>query len=273
MTLVALTLSALIGLSLGLLGAGGSILTVPVLVYVLDLGAKSAIATSLLVVGVTSAVGALVHRRLGHVRLRTALTFAPVAMAGAYLGARLAERLTGGTQLLVLGVAMVAAAVSLASSAPRPDGAASRPDRAPPRPVPGLALTATIAFPVGVLTGIAGVGGGFLIVPALVLLAGLPMKDAVGTSLVVIALNSAAAFAGYAGRVEVPWALLAAFTLVAIAGITGGAALVRFVPQAALKRAFAAFLLVMGLFVVYQNHTVAFADVGSPPAAAHAGRR
>jgi uncharacterized membrane protein YfcA len=113
-----------------------------------------------------------------------------------------------------------------------------------------------VAGGVGLLTGIVGIGGGFLIVPALVLLARVPMKQAVGTSLVVIAMNSTAGFAGYLGRVPVPWGFMAAFTAVAIIGILSGTALVRFVSQTQLKRAFAVFLVGVGLFTLYQNRTV-----------------
>jgi uncharacterized membrane protein YfcA len=106
------------------------------------------------------------------------------------------------------------------------------------------------------LTGLVGIGGGFLIVPALVILARLPMKQAVGTSLVVIAMNSASGFAGYLGQVDVPWGFMAMFTAVAIGGILVGTHLVRFVSQPALKRAFAVFLLLMGSVILYQNRGV-----------------
>jgi uncharacterized membrane protein YfcA len=113
---------------------------------------------------------------------------------------------------------------------------------------------------VGVLTGLVGVGGGFLVVPALVLLGGVPMKEAVGTSLLVIALKSAAGFAGYLGQVEVPWAFLAGFSGVALVGIAAGTAMVRYVSQGALRRVFAVFLVVMGTFILYQNRGVLTPD-------------
>jgi uncharacterized membrane protein YfcA len=106
------------------------------------------------------------------------------------------------------------------------------------------------------LTGLVGVGGGFLIVPALVLLAGVPMKQAVGTSLLVIAMNAAAGFLGYAGQIEVQWGVVAAFTAVAVVGILAGASLVRYVSPRLLKRSFAAFLVAMGLFILYQSRAV-----------------
>ena len=244
MLTLALALAALIGLSLGLLGGGGSILTVPVLVYVLGFAAKPAIAMSLPVVGVTSLVGAAMHWRLGNVRVPTALTVGMVTMIGAFAGAKLATFLSGGVQLTLLAVVMLAAAASML----RGHRAEGEPD-APPR----LGLLVPVALGVGVLTGLVGIGGGFLVVPALVLLARVPMRQAVGTSLLVIAMNSASGFAGYVGTVELDWRFLAGFTAAAVAGALVGTALVARVPQAALKRGFAVFLLAMGGFVLCMN--------------------
>ncbi len=106
------------------------------------------------------------------------------------------------------------------------------------------------------LTGFLGIGGGFLIVPALVILARTPMKHAVGTSLLVIAMSSTSGFLGYLGQVTVPWGFIALFTAVAIAGILTGTYLVRFISQRVLRRAFGAFLIVMGCFILYQNRGV-----------------
>lgn len=247
MIIVGLGLAALIGLSLGVLGGGGSILTVPIFVYVLGFGAKPAIAMTLPVVGTTSLIGAVSHWRQGNLDLRVALLFGAVAMTGAYLGARLAFLLTGAEQLAILGVVMLGAAVSMLRG--RPEGDASLPRR----PMPVI-LAAALA--VGVLTGLVGIGGGFLAVPALVLLARTPMKQAVGTSLLVIAMNSAAGFAGYLGQVEIPWGFLTSFTAVAVVGILAGTRIVRYVSQQQLRRAFAIFLFAMAAFVLYQNRAV-----------------
>ena len=249
---VGLLLASAIGLSLGLLGGGGSILTVPIFVYMLGYGAKPAIALSLPVVGATSLVGALSHWRAGNVNLRQALLFGLVAMVGAYGGARLAVLVSGIVQLTVLAVVMLAAAMSMLR---RTNDPASVQGTGSTQPVaPWLVLV--VGLGVGMLTGLVGIGGGFLIVPALVILARLPMKQAVGTSLLVIAMNSASGFAGYLGQVDVPWAFMAKFTAVAIGGILVGTYLVRFVSQRALKRAFAVFLLLIGSFILYQNRGV-----------------
>ena len=268
-----LALGALIGLSLGLLGGGGSILTVPIFVYVLGFGAKEAIALSLAVVGATSLFGAVAHGREGNVNVRVALVFGAFAMAGTYGGARLAVFFSGTAQLLLFAAVMLVAAVFMF----RKSGVAVGPGAIPSSGVgserdgpggggvlevgPGakewgwgrVAMIGVEGIGVGVLTGLVGVGGGFLIVPALVLLGGLDMKHAVGTSLLVIALKSGAGFYGYLGQVEVPWGFLAGFTAVSVVGIVTGTRLVRHVGQGALRRAFAVFLVVMGVFIIYQN--------------------
>lgn len=255
MELLGFALAAVIGLSLGLLGGGGSILTVPVLVYVLGFGAKPAIAMSLPVVGATSLVGAVGHWRAGNVHLRTALIFGVIAMVGSYLGARLAVFLSGAVQLTTLALVMLAAAASMLRARSVHGATESVGDSehaAVGTPLP-MAKLLVVGLAVGVLTGIVGIGGGFLIVPALVVLGRVPMKQAVGTSLLVIAMNSVSGFAGYAGTVDVPWGFLTAFTGVAIAGILAGTSLVRFVSAGALKRGFAVFLLVIGAFMLWQN--------------------
>ena len=248
-------LGALIGLSLGLMGGGGSILTVPVFVYVLAYDPKQAIVMSLPVVGVTSLVGAISHWRAGNVNLKTAAIFGVVAMTSAYLGARLAVFVSGAAQLSLLAVVMVVAAVSMFRSARRGPLVASAGGGDDTHDM-SLSLLLPVALGVGLMTGVVGIGGGFLVVPALVLLARLPMKQAVGTSLLVIAMNCASGFAGYAGRAEVPWRFLAGFTAVAVSGILAGTYLVRYVSQRALKQAFAIFLILMGTFILVKNRKV-----------------
>jgi uncharacterized membrane protein YfcA len=267
MMILGIGLGALVGLALGLLGGGGSILTVPIFVYVLGYGAKEAIAMSLAVVGAVSLFGAAGHWRAGNVNLRVALIFGAVAMAGTYLGARLAVFFSGAAQLILFAAVMLLAAwFMFRPKQVEAQGAAPAELRDMP-----LALIAAEGLAVGVLTGLVGVGGGFLIVPALVLLGKVPMKQAVGTSLLVIAMKSAAGFAGYLGQVQVDWGFMAVFTAVAVGGILLGTYLVRFVPQAALQRAFAVFLVVMGTFILYQNRGVLLPDPadGPPAAAAH----
>jgi len=238
-----------IGLTLGMLGGGGSILTVPVFVYVLGYDPKLAIAMSLPVVGVTSLVGAIGHWRADNVRVRTALLFGVFTMAAAYVAARYSIRLQGRAQLLILGVAILSAALLMLRDSLRP---------APPAPATVAGDRSRFALPlaglaVGVLTGLVGAGGGFLIVPALVLLAAVPMRQAIGTSLTVIAMNTAAGFAGLRNIATIPWAFVLTFGAVAVTGIIVGTVAARHVRQTTLKRGFAVFLLTVAILLVWQN--------------------
>ncbi|MFW6199513.1 MAG: sulfite exporter TauE/SafE family protein [Gemmatimonadota bacterium] len=251
-----LGLAVMVGLALGLLGGGGSILAVPIFVYVLGYGAKVAIAMSLAIVGLVSAFGAVRHWRYGNVDVRVALIFGVVAMVGTYAGARLAAFVTDSFQLaLFAGVMAIAAVFMFREGLPSGDRTRGRETGSEQDRMP-LSLIVAEGIGVGVLTGLVGVGGGFLIVPALVLLGGLSMNKAVGTSLLVIAMKSAAGFVGYLGQVEVPWLFMGWFSLAAITGILGGASLVRFVPQRVLRRSFAGFLVVMATFILYENRQV-----------------
>ena len=235
-------LALLIGVSLGLLGGGGSILTVPVLHYVLGYEVKAAIPMSLVVVGLTSGFGALNHARSGAVRWRTALAFGPPAIVGAVLGAELGLQVDPAIQLTVFAVVMLAAAGAMLR---RGNLAPSPPHR--PRPLPFITLAGAL---VGVLTGFAGVGGGFLYVPALVVLGGLVMTDAIGTSLVLIVLSCMAGFLRYLGQVALDWQAVALFTAIAFLGVALGSRLVPHVSQRSLQRGFAFFLLAMGALVL-----------------------
>ncbi|HSL00384.1 MAG TPA: sulfite exporter TauE/SafE family protein [Rubrobacteraceae bacterium] len=255
MAIVGLLLAVLMGLSLGFLGGGGSILAVPILNYVVGFGAKEAIASSLAVVGLTSLFAAIGHWRAGNVNLRVALVFGAVAMAGTYLGARLAVFFSGAAQLSLFAVVMILAAYFMF----RENGAGSTGVGSHGGSKDGrmsYALIVVEGLAVGILTGLVGVGGGFLIVPALVVLGNVAMKEAVGTSLLVITMKSISGFAGYLGQVEIRWGYLALFTAAAIVGSLGGTYVMRYVPQGVLKKAFALFLVVMGVFILYQNRGV-----------------
>ena len=235
-----LLLSVLIGLSLGLLGGGGSILTVPILTYVAGLDPKEAIAASLFVVGVTSAVSAVNHARNGRVKWRTGLVFGVAGMAGAFLGG-LAGGYIPGTVLMVA-FALMMVATSLAMIRGRKNGPAKAHDGELP-----VGKVVAEGLVVGLVTGLVGAGGGFLVVPALALLGGLPMSVAVGTSLVVIAMKSFAGLAGYLTTVSLDWALVGAVTVAAVAGSFAGARLAGRIPEAALRKGFGIFVLVQEL--------------------------
>ena len=242
--LLALALSALIGVSLGLLGGGGSILAVPILVYVARVDVHAAIGMSLAVVGTTALVGGLVHARAGRVDLRAAALFGGSGMLGAPLGAQ-ATHAVGSRVLLLLFAALMLAVGGLMLRGK----AVTR--LGTPRPHP-VAVPAA-GFGVGLLTGFVGVGGGFLIVPALTLLAGLPIHAAIGTSLLVIAANSAAGVLGHLRQGEMPLGLTAAFTVSATLGALVGVRLASSLDPTRLRRAFAVFVILVGLFLLAKN--------------------
>lgn len=258
MWILAGVLALVMGLVLGLLGGGGSILTVPILVYVLAVPPKEAIALSLLVVGSTSAIALVSHARAGNIVWRVGLVFGAFGMLGAWLGGRLAAFVPGalllvgfGALLLVTAVAMLRRRGDSGEVTPPPDPALTEaPETTRPLPVVKLALEGLV---VGAVTGLVGAGGGFLIVPALALLGGLSMKHAIGTSLLVIAMKSFAGFAGFAGHVAVDYRLGALFVAAAAAGTLLGAALVKRWRGDGLSTAFAVFVLVMGQVILAEQ--------------------
>jgi len=239
-----LLLAVAVGVSLGLLGGGGSILAVPLLVYVAGLESRAAIATSLFVVGVTSLAALLPHARAGRVRWRTGLVFGAAAMVGAYVGGRLAAFIPGTVLLIAFSLMMLAAAVSMI-----------RGRREVKEYEGGMRVGLIVAegSVVGLVTGMVGAGGGFLVVPALVLLGGLPMSAAVGTSLLVIAMKSFAGLGGYLASVQIDWGLAAAVTAAAVVGSLVGGTLTGRVPADTLRRGFGWFVVVMGVFVLAQQ--------------------
>jgi len=243
--LIVVLLATLIGLSLGLLGGGGSILAVPVLAYGAGLPAKEAIATSLIVVGATSLFALIPHARRGHVEWRTGAIFSATAMVGAYLGGLAADWFSGTTLLLLFAAMMVVTALAMFRGRGELKATTDKP----------LAVGLVIAegLVVGAATGLVGAGGGFLVVPALVLLGGMEMHKAVGTSLMVIALKSLAAFAGHAAHVSIDVQLALVVTVAALAGSIGGAALAKRVPAQMLRKVFAGFVLVMAGYVVWRE--------------------
>ncbi|MCQ1952031.1 MULTISPECIES: sulfite exporter TauE/SafE family protein [Arthrobacter] len=238
-----LLLSVLIGLSLGLLGGGGSILTVPILTYVAGMSPREAIASSLFVVGVTSAFSAVRHARRGRVKWRTGLLFGAAGMAGAFGGGLLGGRIPGAVLMVAFALMMIATSVAMIRG--RRGGAVESHSKELPV---GKVIVEGLA--VGLVTGLVGAGGGFLVVPALALLGGLSMPVAVGTSLVVISLKSFAGLSGYLTTVSLDWALVGSVTAAAIVGSLIGARLVGRIPEAALRRGFGFFVLGMGIFVL-----------------------
>jgi uncharacterized membrane protein YfcA len=238
-----------IGLSLGLLGSGGSIITVPVLVYLVGQPEKIAIAGSLGVVGAIALVGALQNAAKGRIDWRSVAWFGLPGMAGTYAGAWLSGYVSGAVQLAVFAVVMLAAAVMMFRQSARGTPAASR------RPI---ATVVADGLAVGALTGFVGVGGGFLILPALVLLGGLGMHVAIGTSLAIIALNAFTGFAKHLHLLSVEgltldWKLLGTIALIGALGSVAGSQFGSRLPQATLRRAFGVFLVAMALLILYES--------------------
>jgi uncharacterized membrane protein YfcA len=247
--ILVLALSLVIGLSLGVLGGGGSILTVPILVYVAGFGPKEAIAASLFVVGVTSAVSVVSHARRGRVRWRTGLLFGAAGMAGAFVGGLLGGHIPGQILLIAFAVMMVATSIAMLRGRKKKDDGGAAPVKHE-LPLGRVLLDGAV---VGLITGLVGAGGGFLVVPALALLGGLPMAAAVGTSLVVIAMKSFAGLAGYLTSVQLDWGLVLAVTAAAIGGTLVGSRIAGRIPEDALRKAFGWFVLAMGTFVLTQQ--------------------
>ncbi len=248
--ILVLALSVLVGLSLGVLGGGGSILTVPILVYVAGFEAKEAIAASLFVVGVTSAVSVISHARAGRVMWRTGLLFGAAGMAGAFAGGLLGGHIPGQILLIAFALMMVATSVAMIRGRKKVTGKGTDTPEKHQLPLGRVLLDGAV---VGLVTGLVGAGGGFLVVPALALLGGLPMSIAVGTSLVVIAMKSFAGLAGYLTTVELDWGLTLAVTGAAIVGTLIGAKVSGRIPETALRKGFGWFVLAMGTFVLTQQ--------------------
>ena len=248
----------LIGVSLGLIGGGGSILTVPVLVYILGVDPVLATAYSLFVVGSTSLVGAGTYMKKGLVNYKTALVFAipsfiAVFLTRKFLVPALPDPLfTVGEAIITknIGIMVFFALIMLAASFSMIKGKKGG-DVADEEEVkfnfPIIALEGSV---VGVITGIVGAGGGFLIIPALVLLAKLPMKMAVGTSLLIIAAKSLIGFLGDLSSQTIDWQMLLIFTSLSIVGIFIGSALSKKINEKILKTGFGWFVLVMGIYII-----------------------
>ncbi|MFF3731080.1 sulfite exporter TauE/SafE family protein [Streptomyces sp. NPDC002476] len=239
--ILALVSGAVIGLALGALGGGGSVLAVPALIYLLGFTPVAATTASLVIVAVTSATALSAHARDGNVRWRTGLLFAAAGIGPAMLGGALAGRLPEAVLTAAFAVIAAAAAVHMFRSRPSPEGATgARPGRA-----------AAAGAGLGAVTGVLGVGGGFLAVPALVNVLGMRMRAAVGTSLLVITVNSLAALAMRAGTADgLDWAVIAPFTGAAILGAWDGRRLSAKLSGHTLQRVFALVLLAVAGFML-----------------------
>jgi uncharacterized membrane protein YfcA len=241
--IVAMVLAILVGLSLGALGSGGSIITIPVLVYVAGVPAESAVGMSLVIVGATSLVGALLHLRRGNVALKPSLLFAATGMAGAYIGSAGTHLLSRRSLMLLFAGIMLVVGIRMWRSTV---GTLAKGFFSVPRCL-------LVGLAVGLLTGFLGIGGGFLIVPALVLYAGLDSRTAVGTSLAVITLNSITGVAGQLRFANLDWPLLVGFLAFALGGMVLGAILANRLAETRLRRLFATTVLILAVAVGIGN--------------------
>ena len=254
-----------IGLSIGALGGGGSILAVPALVYLFGQDAVAATTTSLLVVGVTSVIGATPHWRAGRVRLGQGVVFGLLGVAGSCVGSLLSTTVPQDVLLTAFAGLILVVAALMTRRRRRDARAGDQPARVEPpavvtwRPRVAVnwrraALVLLTATGVGLLTGFFGVGGGFAVVPALVLALGLPMPVAVGTSLVVIAINSGTALLARTGQdVSLDWALIGGFTLAAVVGSLLGSRVVSRVSPARLSLAFTVLLVLVAVYTAVRS--------------------
>lgn len=259
MELLGYATTILIGLSLGLMGSGGSILTVPVLVYLFGMEPVSATSYSLFIVGVSGLVGTVRNYGKGYIDIRTSLLFGSVSVVVVFLVRKFLLPavpiyiatigniiITRSAAIMILfAILMLPASVSMIRSGRKAEPAGTVPSGSY-KPV----LLAAYGIGIGLVTGFLGAGGGFLIVPALVLLVGLEMKVAVGTSLLIITLNSAAGFAGDIGQSDIDWPFLTTITVIAVAGIFAGSRLGEKIRGRILKQVFGWFVLVMGIYII-----------------------
>ena len=252
MPLIAIAAGLLIGISLGALGGGGSILTVPALVYLLGQSAHQAVTASLLVVGIAAVTGAIAHARAGRVELRAGVIFGGLGIAGSYAGSLASAAVPANALLAGFGLLMLAVAALMIAR--RRD---SRPVRraAPARGARHTILVAAAATGVGLVTGFFGVGGGFVVVPVLVLVLRFDLPAAAGTSLVVIAVNSAAALAARAGHggLALNWPMVGAFTAAAMIGALAGSGLAGRADPQRLGAAFTALIVVVAGYTLTRS--------------------
>lgn len=255
-------LGFLIGVSLGALGGGGSILAVPILVYAAGESAKSATTTSLIVVGTASLVAMVAHLRAERVRVLPGIGFGLAGIGGSLLGTRLNHSVDENVLLISFAGLMLVAAWRMWVNQAEP--AAGDEEFALPAPAPGggvlvatrtrvtgavVAKVLVAGSVVGLITGFFGVGGGFVIVPALVLALEFEMAEAVGTSLLVISINSVVALSGRLGTTGIDWAVAAPFTIAALLGVSVGKGMADRLPTATLVRWFVGLLVVLAAYV------------------------
>ena len=255
--------SALIGISLGLIGGGGSILTVPVMVYLFGVQPLLATSYSLFIVGTTSLIGSVNNFKKGNINLKAALLFGTASIVTVFLTRKFIVpaipkeiiTISGFTvtepflTMILFGILMLIASISMITDKSRPE-----PEKECSECIKFFKLLG-YGISIGLVTGLLGAGGGFLLIPALIFIIKLPMKKAVGTSLFIIAMNSLFGFAGDFGHFNIDWTFLAIITSIAVAGIFIGGFLSKKIPGEKLKKGFGWFVLVMGIYIIFREIT------------------
>lgn len=245
-----------VGLTLGLIGSGGSVLAVPILKYIIGVSTKEAIAMSLFIVGIVSIIGLIPHWQQENINFSIALIFIPPAMIGSFLGARITNLpiINETIQLVSFGIIMLLASIlMILKSNHKADKITDRLEEKKvinKYHITQIFLTIIEGFGVGILTGFVGVGGGFLIIPTLVLVGGIPMKEAVGTSLIIISFNSFSGFVGYLNQVELNWLIMIYLIIAASMGIVTGGYLAKKINSKYLEKAFGYFVLSIAIFIL-----------------------
>lgn len=261
MEIIAYLACALIGISLGLIGGGGSILTVPVLVYLFGISPMLATSYSLFIVGTTSLAGVYSNFRKGLVNFRIALLFGITSITTVFMIRKFVlpalpvhffylggfEVTQSNTTLLLFAILMIIASISMISNGK------SQERKTGPNPPSSFAKLFFYGIAIGVVTGLLGAGGGFLLIPTLVVLVGLPMKEAVGTSLLIIALNSLIGFTGDIAHFAIDWTFLFKITAISVLGIIAGGGIGSYISGVKLKKAFGWFVLVMGIYILVRE--------------------
>lgn len=262
-------LPILVGGSLGLIGGGGTVLAVPILIYAFSQDPKSAIGMSLGIVSIVSVMGSYSHWKKGNVKLENAAFFTPFAMLGAFLGAKLANlpAITGEFQMILFGSTVLISSILMIFKKSKEPTEEPFSEMEENKNIAShlknkliiewktVLFLAIQGLMVGILTGLVGVGGGFLIVPALVFVGKVPIREAIGTSLVIIFFNSMSGFLGYLGKVPMDWMIMGKFLLLAIIGVLIGVRFGEKVPRKMLQKIFGIFLFFMGVWLIYNQLT------------------
>ncbi|OJV47054.1 MAG: hypothetical protein BGO28_01220 [Alphaproteobacteria bacterium 43-37] len=260
-------LAVAVGFSLGVFGTGGAILTIPIFVYIWQFQNKQAIASGFVIVVLVGLIAAWKHYKDGHINFKLLILFAPTAMLGTFFGVSLSHDIPDGIQLLMLAIVMITSALLMLIPYHTPEEAS---DGDSSFKIAHPILFCLLGLSVGIIVGLVGIGGGFIILPILVSLVHVPMRQAIGTTLMIAILNAAVGALSCIQHVSIPWEKVLAFAAIAIAGGVTGAYFNSKLPVPILRKAFATILILVASFIAYENvlffaKGCIFAEVELPP--------